>query len=50
MFADDVVLCAREKVVLVLELGQWREESNESVKSKNGVGLHVPEWNAIRKC
>ena len=25
MFADDVVLCAREKYVLVLELEQWRE-------------------------
>ena len=25
MFADDVVLCAREKDVLELELEQWRE-------------------------
>ena len=25
MFADDVVVCAREKVVLELELEQWRE-------------------------
>ena len=25
MFADDVVLCAREKAVLELELEQWRE-------------------------
>ena len=25
MFADDVVLCAREKYVLELELEQWRE-------------------------
>ena len=25
MFADDVVLCATEKDVLELELGQWRE-------------------------
>ena len=25
MFADDVVLCAREKCVLELELEQWRE-------------------------
>ena len=25
MFADDVVLCAREKDVLQLELDQWRE-------------------------
>ena len=26
MFADDVVLCAREKDVLELELEQWRED------------------------
>ena len=25
MFTDDVVLCAREKDVLELKLGQWRE-------------------------
>ena len=25
MFADDVVLCAREKNLLELELEQWRE-------------------------
>ena len=27
MFADDVVLCAREKDVMELELEQWREAS-----------------------
>ena len=51
MFAVDVVLCAREKDVLDLELEQWREalekERNESVKSKDRV--YVSEW-AIRKC
>ena len=29
MFADDVVLCAREKDVLELELEQWREASKK---------------------
>ena len=52
MFVDDVVLCAREKDVLDLELEQWREalekERNESVKSKERV--YVSEWYAIRKC
>ena len=49
-FADDVVLCTKEKYVLELELEQWREgrlreERNESVKSKDRV--HVSEWNVI---
>ena len=54
MFADDVVLCAREKDVGLLELqldqvgGGHVEERNESVKSKYRV--HVSEWNAIMKC
>ena len=52
MFADGVVLCAREKDVL--RLGTWAVEGSlgkardESVKSKNRV--HLSEWNAIRKC
>ena len=53
-FADDVVLCVRGKYVLELLTwaveGSREEEMNESVKSKNRVGLHVYEWNAIRKC
>ena len=46
MFADDLVLCTREKDMLELEMEQ-REERNESVKSKDQV--QVPEWKAIRK-
>ena len=31
--------------------GGLGEERNESVKSKDRVGpIHVPEWNAVRKC
>ena len=46
--ADYVVLCARKKDVLELELeGSFGEERNESVKSKDRV--RVSEWNAIRK-
>ena len=52
MLADDVVLCAKEKGVglLELQLDQWGhvEEGNESVKSKYRV--NVSEWNAIMKC
>ena len=48
------MLCARGKYVLELLTGavegSLEEEMNESVKSKNRVGLHVYEWNAIRKC
>ena len=51
MCVDDVVLCAREKYVLELELKQWRDASE-----KNGMKVSrantkyitfVPEWNAI---
>ena len=52
MFADDVVLCVREKDVMELELEQWREairkERNESVMGKERI--HVSKCNAIRKC
>ena len=53
MFADDVVLCARDNDGLQLTLigaveGSLGEERNESVKGNDRV--HVPEWNAIRKC
>ena len=41
MFADDVVLCAREKDVLELQLGCLGEEMNGRVQSKERV--HVSE-------
>ena len=48
MFADDVVLCAREKDCwswnCVMD-GSLGEEMNESVKSKDRV--YVSEWKAI---
>ena len=42
MFADDGVLCAREKYMLKLQLEQWMEASDNR-------GVHVSEWNAITK-
>ena len=36
MFADDVVLCAREKDELELELEQWRE----ALEKSPGLELH----------
>ena len=39
----NVVLCAREKDVLELELEQWREALEKRT-------MKVSEWNAIRKC
>ena len=44
MFADDVVLCAREKEDLEVQLEQWREVlEKRGVKSEDTV--HVSEWN-----
>ena len=54
MFADNIVLCAREKDVGPTGVGTGAvegslgEERKESVKSIYKV--HVSEWNAIRKC
>ena len=53
MFADDVVLCAREKDVLELELEQWREALEKrgmKVSRAKTELVYVSEWNAIRKC
>ena len=41
MFADDVVLCAREKDVLELELEQWREALE---KRGMKVSIAKPEY------
>ena len=42
MFADDVVLCAREKCVLELELEQWREAlEKRGMKVSRGHRLSV---------
>ena len=45
MFADDVVLCAREKDVLELELEQWRE-----ALEKRGMKVSRAKPEYIRKC
>ena len=37
MFADDVVLCARDKDVLELELKQWREASEKRGMKVSGA-------------
>ena len=54
MFADDVVLCAREKDVLELELEQWREALEKRgmkvSRAKTEYMCLNSEWNAIRKC
>ena len=53
MFADDVVLCAREKYVLELELEQWREAwEKRGMKMSRAKTYYnyVYVWNAIRKC
>ena len=51
MFPDDVVLCAREKDVLELELEQWREALEKiGMKVPREDSVPVSEWNAIRKC
>ena len=53
MFADDVVLCGREKNVLELELEQWREALEKigmKVSRAKTEYMTVSEWNAIRKC
>ena len=52
MFSDDVMLCAREKDVLELELEQWREalEKRGTKVSRTKIEYYVSEWNAIRKC
>ena len=41
MFADDVVLCAREKDVLEVELEQWRE-ALEKRRMKVSIVSKVP--------
>ena len=51
MFPDDVVLCAREKDVMELELEQWREALEKiGIKVPREDRVPVSEWNAIRKC
>ncbi len=53
MFADDVLLCAREKDMAELELGQWSEalekRGTKVSRAKTEYG-YVSEWNAIRMC
>ena len=36
MFTDDVVLCAREKALLEVELERW-------------MGIHGKEWNEVSR-
>ena len=48
MFADDVVLCAREKDVLELELEQWRE-ALEKGGMKVSRAKTEPEWISIKE-
>ena len=53
MFSDDVVMCAREKDVLELELEQWREALEKrgmKVLRAKTEYMIVSKWNAIRKC
>ena len=54
IFADDVVLCAREKCILDMELEQWREALEKRgmkvSRAKTEDRVHVSEWNAISKC
>ena len=53
MFADDVVLCAREKDVMELELREWREaleKKGMKVSRAKTEYMTVSKWNAIRKC
>ena len=54
MFADDVALCPREKDVLDMELGQWKEALEKIIMKMSKANTHrvhnMPEWNAIRKC
>ena len=49
MFADDVVMCARVKYVLELELEQWKEVLGKRAMkvSQPKTRVHVLEWNAI---
>ena len=57
MFADDVVLCAREKDQLELELEQWMEALEKrgmkvSRATQRQSSLHdiAPKWNALPNC
>ena len=53
MFADDMVLCAREKDVLELELEQWREALEKrgmKVFTAKTEYISSNEWNTITKC
>ena len=52
MFPDDVVLCAREKDVLELELEQWRESlEKRGLKVSRAKTAYMSEWNpVISKC
>ena len=47
MFADDVVLCPREKDVLELEMEQWREALE---KRKEELKCQEQRQSTCRKC
>ena len=54
IFADGVVLCAREKDLQEMQLEQWMEALEKSgmkvPRAIYRVGPYVSEWNDIRKC
>ena len=51
MLGDGVMLCARDKDVAEVELGQWRAAmENIGTNVSRAKTEYTSEWNAIRKC